>query len=63
MSYPSNEHDLETPEADAAEQATEADPGWHDEDREAAEAPSAIEASEWDAQEQSRIVKMEDDYR
>ncbi|BCJ53122.1 hypothetical protein Asp14428_45970 [Actinoplanes sp. NBRC 14428] len=63
MTYPSNDHDLETPEVDAAEQAVEAAPGWLDESREDVEAPTAIEVSEWDAQEQSRIVEMEDDYR
>ncbi len=63
MTYPSNEHDLETPEVDAAEQAAEAAPSWLDDDRGEAEASSAIDVSEWDAQEQSRIVELEDDYR
>ncbi|MFI7596314.1 hypothetical protein [Actinoplanes sp. NPDC049681] len=64
MTYPSNEHDLETPEVDAAEQATETTSGWlDDDDREEDGAPSGIEVSEWDAHEQSRIVELEDDYR
>jgi hypothetical protein len=50
--------DLEAPEADAAEQAVDTEP------EEYAEAPSdSIEAPDWDAQEQSRIVPLEDDYR
>jgi hypothetical protein len=63
MTYPENERDLETPEVDAAEQATEAAPGWLDDEAEEAEAPEAIEVSEWDRQEQNRIVELEDDYR
>ncbi|MEV4640745.1 hypothetical protein AB0J80_25725 [Actinoplanes sp. NPDC049548] len=64
MTYSSNEHDLETPEVDAAEQATEAAPSWRDDDdRGEAGVPAAIEVSEWDAQEQNRIVELEDDYR
>ncbi|MGA5305524.1 hypothetical protein ACPCHT_36910 [Nucisporomicrobium flavum] len=63
MTYPENELDLETPEVDAAEQAKEAAPGWLEEDAEEAEAPEAIEVSEWDRQEQSRVVEMDDDYR
>ena len=54
-------HDFEAPEADAAEQATDADPREESEpdfgDRTDDEVP------EWDAQEQSREVRMEDDYR
>ncbi|UQU64849.1 hypothetical protein COUCH_00300 [Couchioplanes caeruleus] len=63
MTYPGNDIDLETPEVDAAEQARDAAPAWLDEDTEEAEAPEAIEVSEWDRQEQSRVVEMEDDYR
>jgi hypothetical protein len=53
------ERDLEAPEADAAEQATPADP---------AAAPRAdpsrsLEVNEYDALEQARIVELEDDYR
>ena len=60
MTYPDNERDLETPEADAAEQATTArleeddsDPG----------TPLDDETPEWDAQEQHRVVELDDDYR
>ena len=63
MTYPDKDLDLETPEVDAAEQATEAAPGWLDDGHEDVEAPRAIEVSEWDAQEQGRIVELEDDYR
>lgn len=52
--------DFEAPEADAAEQATNADP------REEADpelGDRADEVPEWDAQEQSREVRQEDDYR
>jgi hypothetical protein len=57
MSYPES---FDAPEADAAEQATTADPLDTQDD----EILSAdIEAPEWDAQEQSREVPMEDDYR
>jgi hypothetical protein len=52
--------DIEAPEADAAEQATYADPA----DDEAQDTVSDdIEAPEWDAVEQSRTVPGEDDYR
>ncbi|MFC4066124.1 hypothetical protein [Actinoplanes subglobosus] len=51
MTYPTNEIDLETPEIDAAEQATTI-PGWQDD-----------EADETDGQEQDRIVAFDDDYR
>jgi hypothetical protein len=52
--------DLETeaPEADAAEQAAYADPGEGE-----ATASRSLEAPEWDAQEQSRVVPLDDDYR
>ena len=59
MTYP--EHiDLETPEADAAEQATSAR---IEEDLDAIEPTGDDETPEWDAQEQSRIVDMDDEYR
>jgi hypothetical protein len=48
------EIDLETPEADAAEQAVVAVPGWADE-------TGADDGS--DAPEQDRIVEFDDDYR
>jgi hypothetical protein len=52
--------DYEATEADLAEQAANADPG-DDED----ESPGSLrlDASEWDAQEQSRSVRLDDDYR
>ncbi|GAA0536347.1 hypothetical protein GCM10010172_17090 [Paractinoplanes ferrugineus] len=54
MTYPENIN-LETPEADAAEQAVSAR---LDQDTE----PSLdVEAPEWDAREQSRTVELEDD--
>jgi hypothetical protein len=57
MSYPER---FDAPEADAAEQATNADPLDIPDD----DVPSGdIEAPEWDAQEQSREVPLEDDYR
>ncbi|OJF11780.1 hypothetical protein EDD30_3889 [Couchioplanes caeruleus] len=63
MTYPSNEPDLETPEVDAAEQATEAAPGWLDAERDDTEVPRVTEASAWAASEENRIVELEDDYR
>jgi hypothetical protein len=57
MTYPER---FDAPEADAAEQARTADPldGGND------AIPSGdIEAPEWDAQEQSMEVPLEDDYR
>ena len=63
MTYPEKDLDLETPEVDAAEQATEAAPGWLDDGTHEVEASRAIEVSEWDAQEQAQIVELEDDYR
>jgi hypothetical protein len=54
--------DYETPEADAAEQAMIADPNDND-DEDRGSLPSDIEAPEWDAQEQSQAVHVEDDYR
>jgi hypothetical protein len=56
--------DIETPEADAAEQATYADPS---EDEHGAEDQGidahSIEAPEWDVREQSQAVQAEDEYR
>lgn len=49
----------EAPEADLAEQAANADPG----DDEDGPRSLSLEAPEWDAQEQSRSVRMDDDYR
>jgi hypothetical protein len=59
MTYP-EDLDLETPEADAAEQATSARPEDDDRDETAA---LTDETPEWDAQEQRRVVDLEDDYR
>jgi hypothetical protein len=59
MTYPEN-IDLETPEADAAEQATSAR---LEDDTEVTEPALDDETPEWDAQEQSRVVELEDDYR
>ena len=57
MSYPER---FDAPEADAAEQAAATDP----QDIEDNPTPSGdIEAPEWDAQEQSMEVPLEDDYR
>jgi hypothetical protein len=53
--------DIEAPEADAAEQATYADPADDDEAQDTV--PDDIEVPEWDAVEQSRPVPAEDDYR
>jgi hypothetical protein len=50
MTYPMQEIDLETPEVDAAEQATTV-PGWQDDSDEA------------DSPEENRIVEFDDDYR
>jgi hypothetical protein len=64
MTYPENEVDLETPEVDAAEQATIADPSQVDDDAEQQPAaPVSLDASDWDAQEQQRVVPLEDEYR
>jgi hypothetical protein len=53
--------DFEAPEADAAEQATDADP--RDESEPELGERIDDEIPEWDAQEQSREVRQEDDYR
>jgi hypothetical protein len=58
MTYPDN-LGLETPEADAAEQAVSAGLEAGDVD----ERSLADETPEWDGQEQSRIVDLEDEYR
>jgi hypothetical protein len=50
--------DQEAPEADAAEQAVTADPSEYD-----GTPSTSLEAPEWDAQEQSRTVPFEDEYR
>ena len=52
---------LETPEADAAEQAVSAVPAWQDD--EAEETPALDGVSEWDAGEQRRVVDFDDEYR
>jgi hypothetical protein len=48
------------PEADLAEQAANVDPG---DDEDDGPGSLSLEAPEWDAQEQSRSVRMDDDYR
>ncbi|GIF08042.1 hypothetical protein [Actinoplanes siamensis] len=70
-----DEADLETPEVDAAEQATNAVPAWPEEDLDEVPdrtgpaagngpmTPAFAEASEWDAEEQNRVVEFDDDYR
>jgi hypothetical protein len=47
-------------EADLAEQLANADPR---DDEEEAPNSLSLEAPEWDAQEQSRSVRLDDDYR
>jgi hypothetical protein len=59
MTYPER-IDLETPEADAAEQAFSAR---LDDEDDRIERSRDVEAPEWDASEQSRIVDLDDDYR
>ncbi|GAA0427094.1 hypothetical protein Aca07nite_36190 [Actinoplanes capillaceus] len=56
------EIDLETPEVDAAEQAMIAVPSLQDDDSDD-ESPHTGDVSEWDAQEQGRVVEFDDDYR
>ncbi|HEY7223151.1 MAG TPA: hypothetical protein VH561_06000 [Micromonosporaceae bacterium] len=53
------ERDPEASPEDVAEQATPADPGEGAEP----EIHVNVEASEWDAIEQARVVELEDDYR
>ena len=60
MTYP-EKIDLETPEADAAEQATSA--RLEEDTDTGGRTPLDDEAPEWDAQEQSRVVELEDEYR
>jgi hypothetical protein len=55
--------DTEATEADAAEQAVNADPADRTSDSAGPGASTSIEAPEWDAQEQSLEVPLEDDYR
>lgn len=60
MTYP-EKIDLETPEADAAEQATSAR---LEADTDTGPGPALDdETPEWDAQEQRRVVELEDEYR
>ncbi|MBO3742078.1 hypothetical protein [Actinoplanes flavus] len=56
------EIDLETPEVDAAEQAMIAVPSLQDDDADD-DLPHTDDVSEWDAQEQGRVVEFDDDYR
>jgi hypothetical protein len=60
MTHPKNV-DLEAPEADVAEQMLDAEPDEDGEDE--VRAPNSIEAPEWDALEQARSVRLDDDYR
>ncbi|MFI7545647.1 hypothetical protein [Actinoplanes sp. NPDC049599] len=60
MTYPEHELDPETPEADAAEQATLADPS---SDESEPPRSGSIEAPEWDSWEQRRVVQLEDEDR
>jgi len=57
--------DMEAPEADAAEQATLADPGEDEDESPTARSRSvdslSMEAPEWDVLEQSRQVRLDDD--
>ncbi|MEU8816503.1 hypothetical protein [Actinoplanes sp. NPDC048796] len=59
MTYPGSD-DLEAPEADAAEQAADA---FLDDDGDDPAPALGDETPEWDAQEQSRSVRLEDEYR
>ena len=52
------ERDPAAPDADAAEQAAAAGPGYEE-----LVASDSLEAPQWDALEQSRIVEYDDDYR
>jgi hypothetical protein len=52
------ERDPEAPDADALEQATIADPA-----EEPEEVHRGLEVGEWDAVEQAKVVKLDDDYR
>jgi hypothetical protein len=55
---PVEENPVETPDADAAEQATAAYP-----DDEPEEVHRGLEVDEYDAVEQSRVVDLEEEYR
>jgi hypothetical protein len=55
MTRPEN-LETEAPEADVAEQATNADPG-----EDEGTASQSLEAPEWDALEQSRTARLDDD--
>jgi hypothetical protein len=54
--------DVETPEADAVEQALDAEPSDEDDSGGAGAVSDDIEAPEWDVQEQSIPVPLDDDY-
>jgi hypothetical protein len=60
MTHPDN-LEYEAPEADVAEQLVSADPN-EDEDEDLGATLQDIEAPEWDVQEQSQTVHLEDDY-
>jgi hypothetical protein len=60
MTHPDN-LEYEAPEADVAEQLVSADPN-EDEDEDLGGTLRDIEAPEWDVQEQSQTVPLEDDY-
>jgi hypothetical protein len=53
-----DERDIEAPAADAAEQATSANPA-----DEPVEVHRGLEVGEWDAVEQAYVVDLDDDYR
>ena len=53
-----DERDPQAPEADAAEQSVIAHQGYDE-----LTASDSIEAPQWDALEQSRVVPFDDDYR
>ncbi|MEV0391894.1 hypothetical protein [Polymorphospora rubra] len=52
------ERDPETPQADAVEQATVADPA-----EDEPELHRGLEVTEYDATEQARVVNLDEDYR
>jgi hypothetical protein len=60
MTHP-EDVDREAPEADVAEQMLDAEPDQNGEDE--VIPPISFEAPEWDALEQARSVRMEDEYR
>ncbi len=53
-----DERDIEASPEDAVEQATVADPSYDE-----PTVSDALDAPDWDAYEQSRVVELEDDYR